>query len=80
MRKILKTLLVIGFGIVLTTGLVGCSDKPPKYDGEKVKVYGEKLGNYYGDKFNDAGAENIRQYISESKKLVNSLQQNEKEI
>jgi len=76
MRKIVRTLLAVGFSIVLTIGLVGCSDKPPKYDGEKAKVYGEKLGNYYGDKFKDAGAENIRKYISESKKLMNSLQQN----
>ncbi len=76
MRKITRTLLAVGFGLALMIGLVGCSDKPPKYDGEKAKVYGEKLGNYYGDKLKDAGAENIRKYISESKKAINNLQQN----
>jgi len=63
MRKVSKILLMLGLSIILTIGLVGCSDKPPKYGGEQAKAYGEKLGDYYGDKLKEAGAKNIMQYI-----------------
>jgi hypothetical protein len=35
---------------LLLTMLTACSSKPPKYNGESAKAYGEKLGEYYGQK------------------------------
>jgi len=74
--KTLKFLLSFSFVALLILGLSGCSDKPPKYDGEKAKVYGEKVGSYYGDKLKEAGAKNIREYLNKSQSVMLSLKQN----
>jgi len=72
MKNIAKILL----SIVLIIGLVGCSSKPPKYNNETAKVWGEKLIDYFDKKLEEAGAKNIREYLKKSDKIVNNLLQN----
>jgi len=72
MRNIARIWLSFGLSIVLIIGLVGCSSKPPKYNGEQAEAYGEKVGAYYGKKLKEAGAKNIRKYLKKSKEVMNN--------
>jgi hypothetical protein len=72
MKKVVKFLYPI-LSLLLLTMLTACSSKPPKYNGESAKAYGEKLGEYYGEKLKNAGAKNIRKYLNESNKVIENL-------
>lgn len=74
MKKVVKFLYPI-LSLLLLTMLTACSSKPPKYNGESAEAYGEKLGKYYGEKFKNAGAKNIRKYLNVSNKVIENLKE-----
>ena len=79
MKKFIKFLYPI-LGLLLLTMLTACSSKPPKYNGESAEKWGEKIGNYYGEKLKKAGNKNVKKFIDESNKVFDNFKNKLKTI